>query len=97
VNRYVKDRISIWFALDKENKKSVRNFVKLTPNVGEADRIHVLGSILVSLIENRNTRLYTYDLPLLRFKDKIEEFYTKKRKDLIRDATKILEVESSSS
>ena len=85
-----KERIVMWITL---NRKTFTSFQKKSPKIGKKDRFHILGCILLSLAENRNTKFMTYDQLLLDCADRFDEFFLENRPKLEKQVEKLLEVE----
>ena len=91
LKRSVKERVVMWTTL---NKKSFRQFQKCSPQIGRFDRFHVLGCILLCIIENRNIKFITYDELMLKQSNNYEKFFINNRLAFEKQIEKILEVEA---
>jgi len=91
LKRSVKERVVMWTTL---NKKSFNEFQKCSPQIGRFDRFHILGCILLCIIENRNIKFITYDELMLKQSNNYEKFFSNNRLAFKKQIEKILEVEA---
>ncbi len=92
VKRYVKDRIIMWIML---NRKTFDQFQKKSPKIGKKDRFHILGCILLCLIESRNVKFVTHDNLLMNCSNNFEDFFSNNLPKLEKQVEKLLEADVS--
>lgn len=79
VKKNVKERIVIWIKL---NGKTFKQFLKMNPKLEKKTRFHILGCILISLVEFRNSKFVTLNPLMLNCCTNYESFFVKNRSKL---------------